>query len=219
MDATTCDALTTALSTPTSRRQALKALTATAAGGTLGLSAIGPALATRRDQRPPIVGHHEARPGEPMMTGTGAVTRAQVEAALPKLETLATETLTRTGIPGLAITVVYKDEVLFLRGFGVRKAGTDRPVNADTVFQLASVSKPIASTIVAGVVGERLATWDDPIVKHLPAFEMDNPYVTRAVTLRDMFCHRSGLPDHAGDLLEDMGFDRDSAPPALSADR
>jgi CubicO group peptidase (beta-lactamase class C family) len=208
MDSTAGDALTKALSTPTSRRQALKALTATAVGGTLSLSAIGPALAMRQNQRPPIVGPHDARPGQPMMASAGAVTRAQVEAALPKLETLATETLRRTGIPGLAITVVYKDEVLFLRGFGVRKAGTARPVNADTVFQLASVSKPIASTIVAGVVGDKLATWDDPIVKHAPAFAMDNPYVTRAVTLRDMFCHRSGLPDHAGDLLEDLGFDR-----------
>jgi CubicO group peptidase (beta-lactamase class C family) len=208
MDLTQLDALTKALSTPTSRRQALKALTATAAGGTLGLSGIGPVLATRQDQRPPIVGHHDARPEGPMMTSAGAVTRAQVEAALPKLETLATETLRRTGVPGLAITVVYKDEVLFLRGFGVGKAGTARPVTADTVFQLASVSKPIASTIVAGLVGDKVVTWDDPIVKHDPAFQMDDPYVTRAVTLRDMFCHRSGLPDHAGDLLEDMGFDR-----------
>jgi CubicO group peptidase (beta-lactamase class C family) len=208
MDLTHLDALTKALSTPTSRRQALKALTATAAGATLSLSAVGPALAMRQDQGPSIVGPHDARPEEPMMRSAGAVTGAQVEAALPKLETLATETLTRTGIPGLAITVVYKDEVLFLRGFGVRKAGTDWPVNADTVFQLASVSKPIASTIVAGVVGDKVVTWDDPIVKHDPAFQMDNPYVTRAVTLRDMFCHRSGLPDHAGDLLEDMGFDR-----------
>jgi CubicO group peptidase (beta-lactamase class C family) len=208
MDLTHLDALTKALSTPTSRRQALKALTATAAGATLSLSAVGPALAMRQDQGPSIVGPHDARPEEPMMRSAGAVTGAQVEAALPKLETLATETLTRTGIPGLAITVVYKDEVLFLRGFGVRKAGTDWPVNADTVFQLASVSKPIASTIVAGVVGDKVVTWDDPIVKHDPAFQMDDPYVTRAVTLRDMFCHRSGLPDHAGDLLEDMGFDR-----------
>jgi CubicO group peptidase (beta-lactamase class C family) len=208
MDVTQFDALTKALSTPTSRRQALKALTATAAGATLGLSAIGPALATRQDQRPPIVGPHDARPEELMTMSAGAVTRKQVEAALPKLETLATETLQRTGIPGLAITVVHKDEVLFLRGFGVRKAGTAQPVTADTVFQLASVSKPIASTIVASVVGDKVVTWDDPIIKHVPSFQMDNPYVTRAVTLRDMFCHRSGLPDHAGDLLEDLGFDR-----------
>jgi CubicO group peptidase (beta-lactamase class C family) len=124
------------------------------------------------------------------------------------LEQLAKDTLHKTGVPGMAIAVVYHDEVLYLKGFGVRKAGENQPVDADTVFQLASVSKPIASTIVAGVVGDGVVSWDDPISKHDPDFQMDNSYVTREVTLRDMFSHRSGLPDHAGDLLEDLGFDR-----------
>ncbi|HEY9845736.1 MAG TPA: serine hydrolase, partial [Candidatus Caenarcaniphilales bacterium] len=112
------------------------------------------------------------------------------------------------GVPGMAIAVVHKDQVVYLKGFGVREAGKSNPVNPDTVFQLASVSKPIASTVVAGVVGDGLVKWDDPVIKHDPGFEMREPYVTREVTLRDLFSHRSGLPDHAGDELEDMGFDR-----------
>jgi CubicO group peptidase (beta-lactamase class C family) len=146
--------------------------------------------------------------GTPSMRNNVGVTREQVKAALPKLEQLVKETLKKTSIPGMAIAIVYKDEALFLQGFGVRKAGEAQPIDADTVFQLASVSKPMASTVVAGVVGDGLVKWDDPISKYDPAFQMDNPYVTREVTLRDMFSHRSGLPDHAGDLLEDMGFDR-----------
>ncbi|MFL5664941.1 MAG: serine hydrolase [Ktedonobacteraceae bacterium] len=193
-DAFTYDAFTKALATSTSRRQALKVLAATT-GGLLGLSAIGAALSACQEQ-------------QPVKTNNVGVTREQVEAALPKLEQLAQETLKKTGIPGLAITVVYQDEVLYLKGFGVRKAGEHQPVDADTVFQLASMSKPIASTVMAGVVGDGLVTWDDQIIKHDPAFQMDNPYVTREVTLRDMFCHRSGLPDHAADRLEDLGFDR-----------
>ena len=42
----------------------------------------------------------------------------------------------------------------------------------------------------------------------LPWFALGDPYVTANVTVGDMFSHRSGLPDHAGDRLEDMGFDR-----------
>ena len=199
MDSTKFNAFTTALATPTSRRQTLKALTATAVGGPLGLSAIGTALSSCQQQQPSQ---------QPVKMNNVGVTREQVLAALPKLEQLAQETLKKTGIPGMAITVVYQDEVLYLKGFGTRKAGEHQPVDADTVFQLASMSKPIASTVVAGAVGDGLVTWDDPIVKHDPAFQMDNPYVTREVTLRDMFCHRSGLPDHAGDRLEDLGFDQ-----------
>ena len=136
------------------------------------------------------------------------ITREQVEAALSTLEHYVQEAMQRTGVPGIAVTAVFHDEVLYLKGFGVRKVGESQPVDADTVFQIASLSKPIASTVVAGVVGDKVVSWDDPIIKHDPGFQMDNPYVTQKVTLRDMFSHRSGLPDHAGDVLEDIGFDR-----------
>ncbi|HEX3444176.1 MAG TPA: serine hydrolase, partial [Chthoniobacterales bacterium] len=60
----------------------------------------------------------------------------------------------------------------------------------------------------AALVGDGLVRWDDPVTQHDPGFQMYDPWVTREVTLRDFFCHRSGLPDHGGDLLEDMGYDR-----------
>ena len=111
-------------------------------------------------------------------------------------------------MPGLSVAVVHRDRVVHLKGFGVRQVGRPEPVDPDTVFQLASLSKPIASTVVAALVGDGLVGWDDPILRHDPAFAMRDAWVTRQVTLRDMFCHRSGLPEHAGDLLEDLGYDR-----------
>jgi CubicO group peptidase (beta-lactamase class C family) len=136
------------------------------------------------------------------------VTRESIEGRLPELDGFVLETLKRTGVPGLSVAVVYKDQVVHLKGFGVRQAGKSEPVDPDTVFQLASLSKPIASTVVAALVSDGLVAWDDPIIRHDPAFAMQEAWVTRAVTLRDMFCHRSGLPDHAGDTLEDIGYDR-----------
>ena len=150
----------------------------------------------------PSRGH--AQPASP-----SAVTPAKVQAALPELDQIAQQMLERTGVPGMAIAVVYQDQVVYLKGFGVREAGRPETVDADTVFQLASMSKPISSTIVAGLVGDGIVAWDDPIVKHDPDFAMYVPWVTSQVTLRDMFAHRSGLPDHAGDLLEDIGYSRD----------
>ncbi|MEJ2092537.1 MAG: serine hydrolase [Syntrophobacterales bacterium] len=134
------------------------------------------------------------------------VTQAKVEAVFPKLTKLAEQTLKQTGVPGMAIVVVYKDKVVYLKGFGVRKAGTDTPITGDTVFQLASVSKPMTSTVMAALVGEGVINWDDPVIKHYPDFRLYAPWVTEQVTLRDMLCHRSGLPGAAGDLLEDMGY-------------
>src|SRR5262245_15881920 len=136
------------------------------------------------------------------------VTPQKVKAALPGLEKLAEQTLNKTGVPGMAVAVVYKDQAVYLRGFGVRRAGTNEPVGADTVFLVASVSKPIASTILAILVSLGLIDWDDPLTDHFPDFSLYDPWVTRQVTLRDMLCHRSGLPAHGGDLLEDLGYNR-----------
>jgi CubicO group peptidase (beta-lactamase class C family) len=136
------------------------------------------------------------------------VTRETVDKYLPELDNYADEILKRTGVPGLSIAIVFKDQIVHIKGFGVRQTGKSEPVDPDTVFQLASTSKPIAATVVAALVGDGLVAWDDPIVRRDPAFAMHDAWVTRQVTLRDMFCHRSGLPDHAGDALEDIGYDR-----------
>ncbi|KUH38233.1 serine hydrolase [Streptomyces kanasensis] len=136
------------------------------------------------------------------------LTRAKVDAAVDRLDGVVRDAMRRTGVPGVAVGVVHDDEVLYLKGFGARKAGAEGRVGPDTVFQLASVSKPVASTVVAAAVGEKTVAWDDPVVEHSPGFALKDPWVTRHVTLADLFSHRSGLPDHAGDLLEDLGYDR-----------
>lgn len=132
-----------------------------------------------------------------------------VERGLAGLDRIVAETMKKTGVPGMAVAIVSHDRIVYLKGFGVRRAGAAEPVDADTVFALASLSKPLATTVIAGLVGDRLLTFDDRIVRHLPDFAMSDPWITREITLRDMLCHRSGLPDHAGDLLEDIGYGRD----------
>lgn len=150
------------------------------------------------------------------------VSPERLQSALHKVEDLANETL-RTGIPGIAIAVVHHDHVVYLRGFGVREAGKPARIDADTVFQLASVSKPITSTVLAAIVGEGRIGWDDRVIDHDPGFRMFDPFVTHELRLRDLLCHRSGLPDHWGDLIEDLGYGRDEVlrrarfqPPASS---
>lgn len=145
------------------------------------------------------------RAAEPVAS---SISRERVQAAVGKLDVLAGDTLKRTGVPGIAIVVVHQDEVVFKKGFGVREAGKPELIDAETVFQVASVSKPITSTVLAALVGEGKIAWDDRVIDHDPAFRMYDPYVTRELRLRDLLCHRSGLPDHAGDLLEDIGYDR-----------
>lgn len=137
------------------------------------------------------------------------VTRERVEAALPKLEALAQKIIDDKGVPGLSIAVVYRDEVVYLKGFGLREEGKPDPVDADTVFQIASLSKPVSSTVVAALVGEGVVDWGSRIADLDPAFALMDAYPTQQVTVRDLFNHRSGLPGTAGDDLEDIGFSRE----------
>lgn len=141
---------------------------------------------------------------------TPAPASRDLETALARLDGLAEQAMSRTKVPGIALAVVSGNDLVYLKGFGIREAGKPELIDPDTVFQLASVSKPIAATVIAALAGDGVVAWDDPIIRHDPGFQMFDPWVTRAVTLRDMLAHRSGLPDHAGDLLEDIGYDREA---------
>ena len=137
-----------------------------------------------------------------------AVPPAQIDSAIGRLDGLAKEMLDKTHIPGLAISVVRDGRTVYAAGFGVRRVGTTDAVDADTVFQLASLSKSVGATVVAHQVGIGAVAWDTPIVKYLPWFALSDDWIARHVTIADMYAHRSGLPDHAGDDLEDMGYDQ-----------
>ena len=136
------------------------------------------------------------------------VTSEQVTHAIQEIEKLAQKQIQENTLPGLAIAVVFQDKMVYAKGFGVRDTNTKQLIDADTVFQLASVSKSIGSTLVAELVGEGKITWDSKLSVLDPDFEMFDPWITREITIRDMYAHRSGLPAHAGDLLEDLGFTR-----------
>ncbi|MFC3965415.1 serine hydrolase [Nocardia jiangsuensis] len=137
-----------------------------------------------------------------------AIPDGQVDRAVGQLDRIAEELMASSRIPGMAIAVVHGGKVVYSKGFGVRDVTTGQPVDAATVFQLASVSKPLGSTVVAREVAAGRVAWDTPVKRLSPGFALNDPYVTENVTIGDLYSHRSGLPDHAGDLLEDLGYDR-----------
>lgn len=132
----------------------------------------------------------------------------QIDRALGQLDTLAAAIMQKSGIPGMAVAVVRDGRTVYAKGFGIRKVGAPETVDADTVFQIASLSKPVTATVVARQVQAGVVGWDTPVVKHLPWFRLKDAWVTSHVTIGDLLSHRSGLPDHAGDQAEDLGFNR-----------
>ncbi|WP_084155629.1 serine hydrolase [Halomonas halocynthiae] len=136
------------------------------------------------------------------------ITAAQVKDAVDQLDGLVETAMTETGVPGLAVAVVYQGKILFAKGYGVREAGKPERIDADTVFQIASLSKPVSASVVAHQVGSGVVSWDDSVQQYLPWFQLQDSWVSEHVSIGDFFAHRSGLPDHAGDDLEDIGYGR-----------
>ena len=133
-------------------------------------------------------------------------TKEKVAAALPKLEEFTRQVIDRKLVPGLSIAIVHRDEVVLLGAFGVRQVGKPEPLDADTVFQLASLSKPLASTVVSALVSDGKVSWDSRIRDIDPGFALQDELAAAAVTVGDLFAHRSGLPGHVGDDIEELGF-------------
>ena len=130
------------------------------------------------------------------------ITSDRVNAALAQLDPYIQANLAKTKVPGAAVAVIYNDKVVFLRGYGVRKVGEPKKIDPDTVFELASVSKPLASTVLASLVSQGKISWDDKIADLEPDFKLSNAETTREVTIRDFLSHRSGLATESGDILE-----------------
>ncbi|SAL11904.1 serine hydrolase [Caballeronia telluris] len=130
----------------------------------------------------------------------------QINDAIGQLDKLAADLMSSPGVPGMAVAVVRNGQTVYTKGFGTRLVGSGQPVDADTVFQLASVSKSVGSSVVAHQVGSGSVTWNTPVRAHLPWFTLSDAEVSEVVQIADLYSHRSGLPDHAGDRLEDMGY-------------
>ncbi|MCC6313776.1 MAG: beta-lactamase family protein, partial [Thermomicrobiales bacterium] len=182
-----------------------RGLTRRAALAQAGLAAAGAAIA---GVAPGRAAAQEATPAAPGESTLSSVTPERAALATARIPELARDMLERSGVPGMAVAVVYDDAVTFSDGFGVRELGKDAPIDVDTVFQLASVSKSLASTVVASVVGDGTISWTSRMADVAPGFSLHDAWPTQQVSLADLFSHRSGLRDHAGDLLEDLGFER-----------
>jgi CubicO group peptidase (beta-lactamase class C family) len=139
---------------------------------------------------------------------TGSVSAADVKDSFATLDQIVKKDMSKTGVPGVAVAVVHGDEVVYTKGYGVRSTETGEKVTPETVFQIASLSKPVSSTIMAGLVGEGAFAWDDPVTPQNVDYPYADPWVTDHVTYADLFAHRSGLPGAAGNDLEAIGYDR-----------
>jgi CubicO group peptidase (beta-lactamase class C family) len=117
------------------------------------------------------------------------------------LDATAARAMREFSVPGMAVAIVKDGKIVAVKGYGQRQAGLPAAVDGTTLFGIASNTKAFTAAALAILVDEGKLDWDDPVVKHLPAFAMWDPQVTREMTIRDLLAHRSGLGLGEGDLL------------------
>lgn len=112
-----------------------------------------------------------------------------------------------SGTPGAAIAVVKDSSIVYLRTFGVKVVGGTDSIDAHTVFRIASVSKCFASFLTGMLVADGTLSWDDPVVKYVPSFQLKSPEHTKHLTLRHVLSQTTGLPYHTYTNLVEEGLE------------
>ena len=98
--------------------------------------------------------------------------------------------------PGVALSIVRGDEVLHQAVLGLGDVENQVALTAGARFAMASVTKSFTAMSVALLVDEGKLEWDKPVQEYMPEFILDDAYITRHITVRDMLSHRTGLPRH-----------------------
>jgi CubicO group peptidase (beta-lactamase class C family) len=119
----------------------------------------------------------------------------------PQLDAAFDDVMTRYRLPGLALGVVENGKVVYAQTSGELVAGEGQKIDSQTLFKIASNSKSMTTATLARLVDAGKLRWDDPVVRHLPAFRMYDPWVSREMQVRDLLIHNSGLRAGAGDLM------------------
>lgn len=141
-------------------------------------------------------------------------------------------------IPGMAISVVKDGELILSRGFGVKELATviytgsgnkpftegieslseiaeklrvapENRVDANTLFQVGSISKSFTALVMAQLVDQKLLKWEDSVSKILPDFKLYDKWVQENMMVKDIMTHSTGIKGQAGTYIPNLGYGRE----------
>lgn len=111
-----------------------------------------------------------------------------------ELDSLIEKTISVCEVPGIAVSVIVNGEVVYQKGFGFKNLETKENVTPETLFYIASASKPFTAVLAGILQDERKINIDMPIKAIIKDFNMQDKMAAERITLKDMFTHRTGIP-------------------------
>ena len=112
-----------------------------------------------------------------------------------ELDAFLNEQMEDLNIPGLSIAVVNDAEIVYHRVLGVKNAQTEEPLDENTTFEAASMTKSVFAYFVMKMVDEGVLDLDQPLYEYLPNYDLDHDDRYRKITARLILTHQTGLPN------------------------
>ncbi len=174
-------------------------------------------------------GVREAARPTPVAPAAQVGTPAEIQAIIEGVQTpnrqgldvlTLAEVMERFGVPGISVAVIHDFDVHWAKGYGIADVETGAPVDVETLFQAASISKPVTAMAAMVAVQDGRFSLDDDINAVLTSWQLSGNGFTgeRPVTPRLLFSHTAGLGDGHGFPGYDPGVPRPTAVQILDGD-
>lgn len=111
------------------------------------------------------------------------------------IDPFITRVMDSANVPGLSIAIIQKGKLAYSQGYGLTKADSTQRVTSATIFDAASLSKPVFAYAVLQLVEEGLLNLDKPLYEYLPYPDVANDERYKQITARMVLSHRSGFPN------------------------
>ena len=99
-------------------------------------------------------------------------------------------------VAGMSVAIIRDGKLVSAEGYGLRDAGAQLPMTADTVMPIGSITKTFTALALGMLVDEGKLNWDAPVITYLPTLKLSSALLTENVTVRDLMCHRTGVPKY-----------------------
>lgn len=121
--------------------------------------------------------------------------------AIAAMKQFVTGGMQQLQIPGVGFSLIDGGKIVYEGGIGVRELGKPEPVDADTLFLVASNTKALSTLMLAELVDAKKLRWDEPVTEAYPAFKLGDAATTRQMLIKHLVCACTGVPRQDYDRL------------------
>jgi CubicO group peptidase (beta-lactamase class C family) len=134
-------------------------------------------------------------------TFTGRAPHTLDAARIEQLRNFVAAGMRELGVPGVGLALIQHARIVFEGGLGVKQLGQPAPVDAHTLFMIASNTKGLSTLLLAKLADKGKLAWDQRVVDLYPAFRLGDSTTTQSVLVRHLVCACTGLPRKDDEIM------------------